>query len=615
MDQTYSISERTFHKSTSLIPVNSTQHFIKAMAEAGIHFKEKIRNDGIIHRFSTKNQAHKDGWYVFYGLAGAFGDWSLDIHQKWSLKNTQVPGLDKEKIFEQIEKSKNACEEERQRRYEITAISSLTQWRNLSESGTSPYLVTKKVGPFGIRFRENLMVVPLRDIKGKLWSLQYISPDGTKRFLFGGRKKGCFHTLGTLEDGKSIIFTEGYATGASVHMATQQTTVIVFDAGNLESVIEEVKKTYPKSPIIIAGDDDSWKESNVGRAKAEELIKKYGCCVVFPQFKNTETHPTDFNDLHKLEGLEEVRHQINNPLPNTSLKALSISNILSMKVPPREMILNPIIPDQGLIMVHAPRGIGKTHVSLMIAYTVATGSHMFQGRWTSPNPNKVLFIDGEMPLAVIKERLVKIKDSAETQIRKEDNLLIITPDIQNQSMSDLSTIEGQKIIEEHLTGVKLLILDNYSALCRRGRENDAESWIPLQEWFLTLRRRGISVLLIHHSNKTGGQRGTSRKEDLLDTIITLRKPGNYDSREGARFEVHYEKARGFYGKDAAPFEAWLKEEEGKFMWHVQNIEDSQMDRVLELSKEGLSQRDIAEETGLSAATINRRLKEAKEKGL
>ncbi|HUX79695.1 MAG TPA: winged helix-turn-helix transcriptional regulator, partial [Alphaproteobacteria bacterium] len=163
--------------------------------------------------------------------------------------------------------------------------------------------------------------------------------------------------------------------------------------------------------------------------------------------------------------------------------------------------------------------------------------------------------------------------------------------------------------------VKLLILDNYSALCRRGRENEGESWIPLQEWFLNLRRRGISVLLIHHSNKSGAQRGTSRKEDLLDTIITLRKPENYDPREGARFEVHYEKARGFYGEEAAPFEACLQEEEGRVTWHIRSIEDCEMDRVISLKKEGLSQRDIGLETGLSASTVNRRLKEAKERGV
>lgn len=597
---------------------NYTQHFIEAIHQADVPFNEDIIGDGIIHRFSTGKKSRKDGWYVFYGLAGAFGDWSRDIHEKWSLRNSQVSGLDKEQIFEQIEKAKKIAEEERFQRRQVlflTALDALHKWHTFSETGESSYLKRKKVDPLGVRFCKEYLIIPIRDVAGKLWSLQWIGADGTKRFLTGARKKGCFHHMGNLEDGQPIIITEGYATGASVYMATQKATVIAFDARNLEPVIDELKRAYPKSPLVIAGDDDCWKEVNVGREKAEETAKKHGCLVVFPQFKNTVTQPTDFNDLHVLDGLEAVSHQINRSLQRTTLKALNVRDLLSMKVRPREMILGPIIPEQGLIMVHAPRGIGKTHVSLMIAYTVATGSHMFQERWMSPKPSKVLFIDGEMPLAVMKERLVKIVHSAQAKSGQEDNLSIITPDLQDQGISDISTPEGQKIIEEHLKDVKLLILDNYSALCRRGRENEAESWIPLQEWFLTLRRRGISVLLIHHSNKTGGQRGTSRKEDLLDTIITLRKPQNYDQREGARFEVHYEKARSFYGNDATPFEAWLKEEEGKFTWHVRDIEDSQMDKVLELKEEGLSQRDIAEETGLSLATINRRLQEAKEKGL
>lgn len=261
-----------------------------------------------------------------------------------------------------------------------------------------------------------------------------------------------------------------------------------------------------------------------------------------------------------------------------------------------------------------PRGIGKTHVSLQIAYTVASGDKMFQGRWTSNKPSKVLFVDGEMPLTVMQERLAKIVNSSEAELSNLNNLIVITPDIQKQSLLDLSTAQGQNAIEEHLQDVKLLILDNYSSLCRSGRENEAESWIPLQEWFLDLRRRGISVLLIHHSNKAGAQRGTSRKEDLLDTVITLKKPENYDSREGARFEVHYEKARGFYGQDATPFEAWLKEEYGKMTWQVQELEDLQLNNLINLYKDGLKQREIAQELGLGLGTVNRWINRAKEEG-
>lgn len=79
--------------------------------------------------------------------------------------------------------------------------------------------------------------------------------------------------------------------------------------------------------------------------------------------------------------------------------------------------------------------------------------------------------------------------------------------------------------------------------------------------------------------------------------------------------MHYEKARGFYGEEAMPFEAWLKEEDGKFVWYIRDVEDCQLDKVLGLKKGGLSQRDIAQATGMSPATVNRRLKDALERGL
>lgn len=523
--------------------------------------------------------------------------------------------MDKEQVFEQIDKAKKAAEEEKYQKYEETAQDALEKWESYFEMEVSSYLERKNVEGFGVRFNKGFLIIPLKDNTGKLWSLQWIGQDGTKRFLPGGRKKGCFHHMGVLENGKPTIIVEGYATGASIYIATQQTTVVAFDAGNIEPVIGELKKTYPNSPIKIAGDDDVWKEQNTGRATAQQAALKHGCSVVFPTFKNLEAKPTDFNDLHVLEGLEEVKRQVENGPQKTTLKAITIKNLLSMDIQPREMILNPILPEQGLAMIHAPRGVGKTHVSLLVSHAVAMGGQIFNGKWASNRPHKVLFVDGEMPLVVMQERLAKIISSSEAETASEDNLMIITPDLQDTGLPDLSTPQGQQTIEEHLKDVKLLILDNYSALCRRGRENESESWIPLQEWFLKLRRRGISVLLVHHSNKSGAQRGTSRKEDILDTVITLRKPENYDPREGARFEVHYEKARGFFGEEAAPFEAILREESGQFTWCIRDIEDCQMDKVLSLKKEGLSQRNIAEETGLSPATINRRLKEAKEKGL
>lgn len=588
------------------------QGFLRTMREAGIDFKDELKADGRLHRFSPGRKGNPDGWYVFYGMAGAFGDWKQGIHQTWSVpKDSSSPY--QEELQTQIQKAQQQVDEERTRKQEKVAQEAASHWESLSETRHSPYLDRKKVGAFGIRFSGDTVVIPVRDRTGKLWSLQSISPDGTKRFLFGGRKKGCFHLIGQPHPKHSLYVTEGYATGASIHMATDAPVVVAFDAGNLAFVVEELSSVYPKMPPILAGDDDVGKTPNVGRKTAEDVCRKYSCSVVFPIFKTSNAQLTDFNDLHVAEGLEEVKRQLQSS--KTTLKALTTRALLSLEIPPREMLLSPILPEQGLTMIHAPRGIGKTHVSLTIAYAVATGGVVFQGKWESPCPRKVLFVDGEMLLVAIQERLAKIVHSTEGVSLEDHNLLFITQDLQERGIADLSTPQGQQTIEEHLKGVKLLILDNYSALCRKGRENEAESWIPLQEWFLTSRRRGVSVLLIHHSNKVGAQRGTSRKEDLLDTIITLKKPEGYDPREGARFEVHYEKARGFYGEEAAPFEASLGEEKGKFVWRIQTIEHMQDTQILSLYKENFTQREIAQELGMGLGTVNRKLREAKEKGL
>ena len=101
--------------------------------------------------------------------------------------------------------------------------------------------------------------------------------------------------------------------------------------------------------------------------------------------------------------------------------------------------------------------------------------------------------------------------------------------------------------------------------------------------------RSISVLLIHHANKNGQQRGTSKKEDVMDTVIALRRPEDYDPSEGARFEVHYEKARHFYGEAAEPFEVQLKEQDNRFFWAVKELtEDSETQTIAMLDQEGMS---------------------------
>lgn len=300
------------HKPSLKEPWECTQEFVNAMACKNIHFQGQIIADGRIHRFASKGKRNKDCWYVFYGTAGAFGDWSQNIQEKWSLKNDNAFYQNHENLGHHIEKAQKALDEEISRKHEEAAQTSLAQWESFSEVGQSPYLTTKKIAAFGTRFYRDSLIVPVKDITGKLWSFQSINSDGMKRFLMKGRKKGCFHHMGVFKEGEPIYVTEGYATGASVYMATHQTTVIAFDANNLDPVVETLQRAHPRNPIIIAGDDDVWSDHNKGREKAEQAAYKYGCAVVFPKFNSKEGKPTDFNDLHISEGIEEVKRQLSN---------------------------------------------------------------------------------------------------------------------------------------------------------------------------------------------------------------------------------------------------------------------------------------------------------------
>ena len=314
--------------------------FKNAMLTSGIVCREDIIADGQIHRFANHGKGKKDGWYVYHDMAGAFGDWSQDIQGKWSAGNSNLSPRDQNLLREKQEKAQQLAEAEKIRNQEEAAHLALTKWNSLSEMGSSPYLERKQVKAYGVRFGSEHLIIPLRDTKGKLWSFQWIEPDGKKQFLKGGKKKGCFHTIGVLEDGKSIYIVEGYATGASVHMATLAPVVVAFDAGNLEPVIEEIKKAYPNSPLIIAGDDDCWKERNIGREKVQQAALKYGCSFVFPSFKDTSSKPTDFNDLLVLEGLEAVKQQLSQP--QTASSSLEWPEPTPLKSIKKD--LSPVIP-------------------------------------------------------------------------------------------------------------------------------------------------------------------------------------------------------------------------------------------------------------------------------
>jgi DNA-binding transcriptional ArsR family regulator len=296
-----------------------------------------------------------------------------------------------------------------------------------------------------------------------------------------------------------------------------------------------------------------------------------------------------------------------------SLLALEIAEVLAREFPPKETLLSPWLRRQDLVMIHAKGGVGKTHFALGVAYAAASAGSFL--RWRAERPRKVLYIDGEMPGAALKERLAAIVAANDVE-PPENYFRILMADVQENGIPDIATLEGQEAIEPLIRDAEIIVLDNLSALARAGIENEGESWLPIATWALRMRREGRCVVFIHHSGKGGLQRGTSRREDFLDVVINLRHSSDYVPEHGARFDVVFEKARGLLGEDVQTVEAHLTNDgSGRQAWSWRESAKATFDRVLELHALDMSLSDIAAELDINKSTASRHLKRARDEGL
>jgi putative DNA primase/helicase len=330
-----------------------------------------------------------------------------------------------------------------------------------------------------------------------------------------------------------------------------------------------------------------------------------------------------------LQNLKNIWHQVlipgrgNIPIrkadsePNRqSLRAFGINDFLNINIPAREMLLSPILPERSLAMLYAPRGVGKSWLGLSIGLAVAAGESLL--RWSAPRQRNVLYVDGEMPLVSLQERLKDISTGFGRDIPNDGFRILAADNVEGGI--NLSTGEGQQAPDPLLEGIDLVILDNLSTLCPSRSESASDAWVPMQNWLLSLRRQGISVLLIHHAGTNGRQRGTSRREDALDTVIALRRPEDYSPEQGARFEIHFEKLRNRVDAvGAMPFEARLDtldvDGQQRIRWSCCDLKPPMLMRAAELFADGMTVREVAATLRISKSEAGRLRIRAIEDGL
>jgi len=109
--------------------------------------------------------------------------------------------------------------------------------------------------------------------------------------------------------------------------------------------------------------------------------------------------------------------------------------------------------------------------------------------------------------------------------------------------------------------------------------------------------------------------GSRANLPVLVTVAALRRPQDYRPDQGARFEVHFEKHRGFHGADAEPFEARYEERDGAAVWTRATIADVDLKRVVDAIREGMSIREAATTLDMNKSKVERLKSKAKEQGL
>ncbi|EAJ5683720.1 DNA primase, partial [Campylobacter lari] len=314
------------------------------LEKAGLDIQGQPIMDGKIHRVSVVGDKgrEKSGAYVGFlngHPAGFVQNYKTGIKENWksvnSIESTKNKEIDLKNAIEHNKSLKEQREKELNQAYEKTALKLESEYNNAKWANSEhPYLKEKGFDKnFYLKQDKNgNLLIPLRDIEGKYWATQRIFANGDKMIgatrtseekeqgiEYPAKKQGNFFLLGAknLDNVQEVFICEGFATSASIYEATKSPTIMGVDAGNLEIIVTNIKEKYPKMNITIAGDNDIKKElngnKNVGKTTALGIQEKYPeVKVVLPNFTNEEAQKglSDFNDLMKSRGLEEIKRQL-----------------------------------------------------------------------------------------------------------------------------------------------------------------------------------------------------------------------------------------------------------------------------------------------------------------
>lgn len=364
-------------------------------ADLGFTLPAEIVADGRVHRFSTKGRAGDDaGAYVLH-LDGVPNGWVQNwrdgsARHEWRSSRRFTPAEAADLKAEIRERQAQRKADEAVRRASVAAEAERIWSASTPAKGCHPYLTRKGIQPHELREHDGRLVLPVRQ-GGELVGLQFIDPDGGKRFLTGTPKQGGYYIVGDIEVSYRVAIAEGFATAASIYESTGIPCAVAFDAGNLPSVAKALSLRLSGVDFIVCADDDWRNPTNPGLTKAREAAALIGAKLAVPVWDgHRDEKATDFNDLLLSYGADAVRACIASAeLVNSTdfqddaeksgssidaFQPVCAGHLLRRPAPERKWIVENLIPENVVTLLAGDGGTGKSTLALQLGIAAATGT-------------------------------------------------------------------------------------------------------------------------------------------------------------------------------------------------------------------------------------------------
>ena len=210
-----------------------------------------------------------------------------------------------------------------------------------------------------------------------------------------------------------------------------------------------------------------------------------------------------------------------NTLFNQILSADEISKFGSKSI---DYWISYWLPKNSIVMVHGAAGCGKTYALCDFLYCLSRGKSVAGAE--IPQKAKVLYIDFELSKFETSRRHQQLINTYGTSF----NWFSLNPSFSQTDTLYIWSLADKEFVGDLLETIRdfksdIVVIDSArsSMLSTGFKENDAESWSPLNDFMMKVRNMGKSVVYIHHDSKAGNYSGSTASITNIDIEIHIKK--------------------------------------------------------------------------------------------